>query len=100
MTATSNQSASFVVSEFKHAHKKTLRAIFTLDLPSGLRLIGCTLHEKDGARWISLPAQSYTTDDGVKKWKPLIEFTNKVARDRFQAAAKEAIDDYRKRLGT
>jgi hypothetical protein len=95
MTATSNQSAGFMVSEFKHFHKNTLRGVFTLDLPSGMRFIGCTLHEKEGARWIGLPAQSYVADDGTKKYKPLIEFTNKAARDRFQAAAKEAIDRYR-----
>jgi hypothetical protein len=95
MNSTISQPASFIVSEFKHAHKNTLRAIFTLDLPSGLRLIGCTLHEKDGARWISPPAQSYVADDGAKKYKPVVDFTNKAARDRFQASAKEAINRYR-----
>lgn len=95
MTAAPSQSADFVVSDFEPRVKNTLRAIFTLDLPSGLRFIGCTLHEKEGSRWIGLPAQSYIGQDGAKKWKPIVEFTNKTARDRFQAAALDAIDRYR-----
>jgi hypothetical protein len=39
-----------------------------------------------------MPARPYKTTDGARSWIPVVEFANKGARDRFQAAALAAID--------
>lgn len=90
MTATS----TFAAREFKPFEKNTLRGFVSLELPSGLILHGFTLHEKNGSRWIGMPAKEFTKSDGIKSWVPQIEFASKEARDRFQAAALGAVDDY------
>jgi hypothetical protein len=35
----------------------TLVGFFDLLLPSGLKLNDCTLHERDGKRWVGLPGK-------------------------------------------
>jgi len=45
---------------FKPFRKNTLRGFVDLALPAvGLVLLGCTLQEKNGSRWIGLPARPY-----------------------------------------
>lgn len=83
---------SFAVREFKPFEKNTLRAFLSFELPSGMILHGCTLLEKNGSRWIGLPAKEFTKSDGTRSWTPQVEFTSKEARDRFQAAALAAVD--------
>ena len=39
--------------------------------------------------------EGYEKPDGEKSWSPVVEFTSKEARERFQAAALVAVDSYR-----
>ena len=50
--------------DFKPFSKNTLLGFFDLELDSGLILSGCALHEKNGKRWIGLPAKPITKPDG------------------------------------
>jgi DNA-binding cell septation regulator SpoVG len=84
----------FTVREFKHFQKNTLQAFLSLELTSGMVLHDCTLHEKNGSRWIGMPARQYEKSAGEKSWMPLIEFASKEHREKFQAAALAAIRDY------
>ncbi len=84
----------FTVREFKHFQKNTLQAFLSLELPSGMVLHGCTLHKQNDSRWVGVPARQYENSDGEKSWMRLVDFTNKDARERFQAAALAAVDDY------
>jgi hypothetical protein len=90
MTATAR---GFAVHEWKPFEKNTLRGFLSLELPSGIILHGCTLHEKNGSRWVGLPAKQYEKD-GTKTWAPLVEFTSKEAREKFQGCALAAFDAY------
>lgn len=83
--------SAFVVREWRPYSKHTLQGFLSLELPSGLIVHGITLHEKNDSRWVSMPAREYLKD-GQKTWAPIIEFTSKESRDRFQAAALAAID--------
>lgn len=83
-----------VVHKFKRFQKNTLQAFVALELPSGVVINECLLHEKNGSRWINLPAREYTTSSGEKSWMPMVGFADEDARKRFQAAALAAIDDY------
>lgn len=85
--------ACFMVKEWRPYSKNTLRAFVSFEIPPGMILHGCTLHERDGSRWVGMPARQYQKD-GISTWAPIVELTNKEARDRFQAAALAAIDRY------
>jgi hypothetical protein len=58
-----------------------------------LRILDLTVHQKDGKRWIGLPAKPQITRDGqVRKdehgkalYMPGIEFTDRQTRDAFSA---------------
>ena len=39
-----------------------------------------------------MPAQKFVKDDGTTSYTPLVEFANKAAREKFQAAAVRAVD--------
>jgi hypothetical protein len=52
------------------------------------------LHETNGSRWIGLPSQKYTKEDGNLGYSPQIEFASKDAKYRFQSAAIEALNRF------
>ena len=81
-----------IVSEWKPFEKNTLRGFLSLILPSGLVIHDITLHEKNGRRWFNMAARPYK--DGKDGWQPLVEFSSRDVRDRFQAMALAAIDKY------
>ena len=83
--------------------RNTQRALFNLILlPSGLVLRDCSLHERDGKRWIGLPARPQLGRDGRQLVAPktgqpayatVIDFSDHKARERFQTAALAAVDE-------
>jgi DNA-binding cell septation regulator SpoVG len=86
-------SGGFAVRQFRPFEKNTLLGFLELELPSGLIIHDITLHEKGDSRWVSMPAKQYEKN-GEKTWIPLVEFTSKETRERFQAAALAALDEY------
>jgi hypothetical protein len=81
-------------SNFKPFRKRSLRGYADLELPSGLILRGCALHENgNGDQWVALPSRSYTSLDGSTKYAPVVEFAESAtqARKKFQQQALEAI---------
>ena len=80
----------------------TLQGFLTLKLlPSGIVLRECSLHEKEGRRWIGLPSKPQIGEDGrhrtdpttsKKLYTPIVEVAGKNERERFQAAALAAIN--------
>ncbi len=91
---TSGGHREITVSNWKAYQKNTLKAFLSLTLPSGLVIHNCMFHERDGERWIGLPARQYAKEDGTTSYTPLIEFTTKEARHRFRAAALDAVDRF------
>jgi hypothetical protein len=75
---------------FKPFEKNTLRGFFDIELASGLILRGCTLHEKNGRRWVGLPAKPYGTDTGAQSWAAIVDFRDKRTAARFQELATAA----------
>jgi hypothetical protein len=74
----------FKTSNPRHIRKGTLVGAFDLELPSGLKIIGAMLFEKDGRRWVNFPSKEWIDKEGAKKYLPLLEFTSPEVRDRFQ----------------
>jgi hypothetical protein len=73
-----------IVLNFKPLERNTLRGFFDLELPSGLVLSGCTLHEKDGKFWTGLRAKPWTKPDGSQSWSKVIDFRDRETSDKFQ----------------
>jgi hypothetical protein len=78
------------VLRFRPCEKNTLRAFFDLQLASGIVLRGCTLHLTCGRHWTGLPAKPFKTAGGADSWSPIVDFTDKTTRDRFQRQATAA----------
>ena len=91
MTATARR--SFTIREWKPFERNSLRGFLSIELRSGMILHGCTLHEKNGSRWVGLPAKEYTKE-GERAWVPLVEFASKEVRQAFQEQALAAFDAY------
>jgi hypothetical protein len=83
----------FCVREFKPFEKNTLRGFLSLELPSGLILHDCTIHEKNGSRWVGLPAKQYEKN-GEKTRASLVDFASREARNKFQEQALAGADSY------
>jgi hypothetical protein len=89
-------------SDWRPQLQNTLQGFLTLTLsPSGIVLRECSLHEKDGKRWIGLPSKPQIGKDGrhrldtttdKKLYFPVVEIAGKEERSRFQAAALAAVD--------
>lgn len=74
------------VSNARKLSKGALIGFFDVTLPSGMKLNGCTLLEKDGRRWIGLPSKEWVKQDGSKSYVPVVEIPDREARDKFNAA--------------
>lgn len=79
---------------FRTHEQKTLRGFLTVELPSGLVLHDCTVHERDGSRWVGLPRKSYTDRDGAEQWQPVVEIPDRARRDRFSEQVLAALGAY------
>jgi DNA-binding cell septation regulator SpoVG len=77
--------------------KNTLIAFvdFTI-LDVGLTVKGSTVHEKEGKRWVGMPAREYTTDEG-RKWVPIIEFDSKESRHALNDSVLAAFEAFQAR---
>lgn len=79
--------------KYKTINKGSLLGYADLFVPKmGLEIFGCSLHQKDGRRWINLPSREYTDDKGEKKFFSIIRFRNKTHMEEFSKQAKEAIE--------
>src|SRR5262249_20971778 len=54
---------------------------------TGLKIIGCTFHEKGNSRWVSLPGRPYQ-ENGESKCANILDIPDKEARTAFQKAAQ------------
>ncbi len=86
-------------SEFIPRRSNSLRGFATIELPSGLIFIGVGFHARDGRTWAMPPSKPRLGRDGAqmvgvdgkKTWDPIIGFASKSVRDRWSAAAVEAL---------
>lgn len=83
------------ISDFKTFERGSFKGSFTVTLPSGLVIHECKLFEKDGRRWIGLPAKPFRTDDATG-FKSLVGFVNRSTAEQFREAVLDAIDEMRK----
>jgi hypothetical protein len=91
-----------IASNWRPLERNTLRGFLTLSLePSGIAVHECSYHQTaTGSEWIGLPARPQLGKDGQARkdptsgkalYRPIVEIKDKAARDRFQAAALDAV---------
>jgi hypothetical protein len=80
------------ISDWKSVNKNTVRAFFTVTLESGMIIHQCSLHEKDGQRWIGLPTEKFTKRDGSVVYSALIAFTSRQIADNFRRQVMIALE--------
>jgi hypothetical protein len=80
------------VESFNPQHSNTLVGFCTVFIPAlHLRIVGCSVHQKNTSRWIGLPAKPWVGSDGVAKrddngkiiYVPTVQFTDFATRDAF-----------------
>lgn len=82
-----------IISFTPYQKNTTLQGFVSVLLTSpGLEIGGIAVHEKDGKRWLQLPAKPYKKPDGKTGWSYLINFREKKNYQRFQKAILKAID--------
>jgi len=95
--------ATVICTAWKPFEHNSLKGFADLWLrPARLNIKGCAIHEKNGKRWVQLPArprldkdQNLIRDDaGKMQYWPVMEFDSREVADRFSEAALKAIDDF------
>jgi hypothetical protein len=95
-----NQSARRIVAlKFQKRQKGTLQGFVDLELPSGLRLLDCTVHARNDKHWVFLPGRP-TLDknyelrkdpNGRILYAPLGTWRDKETSEKFSRLAVEAL---------
>ena len=81
-----------IIADWRPHEKGSLKGFFRATLPSGLTLNGLMLHERDGARWLGLPAREWTDQQGEKQYAKIIEFIDRPTANKFRDAVLDALD--------
>lgn len=55
---------------------------------------GCSMCEKNGARWVNFPSKETKEEDGSVRWRAYIRFSDKEKKDQFNKLALKAIDAF------
>jgi hypothetical protein len=102
---------SIEVENFRPHRSGTLYGFVTVFIPQMyLRISDCTVHDKNGQRWVGLPARPQLTKDGSVRrddqtgktlYANILEITDRATRDAFSertiaalvAGFPEAFDD-------
>ncbi|SPD74323.1 conserved hypothetical protein [uncultured Desulfobacterium sp.] len=83
-----------IILKYRPFRKNTLIAFVDLGLePSGLEIRECSLHEKNGKRWLGFPARPYQKD-GKTTYASIVQISDKGKWATFQKAAVAALDAY------
>ena len=79
---------------YKPVNKGSLLGYADLFVPkTGLEIYGCSLHQKEGRRWVNFPSKEYTdSKTGEKKYASIVRFREKAHMEAFIKVAKEAIE--------
>jgi hypothetical protein len=101
MTTTGKLSVE--VEAFKPMRSNTLYGFATIFIPElRLKIVDLTVHKKNEARWVGLPAKPQIDRSGnVRRddrnkilYSPVIEFTDKPTRDAFSARVIKSLLEF------
>jgi hypothetical protein len=79
---------------FRPFKKNTLQGFLTLRTGAGWQFADIAVHQKDGKRWLSMPAREFKKQDGETSWTPVVKMTDPAKWETFQTEALKALDAY------
>ena len=80
------------VINWRKLEKGTLRGFFDVELPSGMVLKECSLHEKGDSRWVNAPSRKFEGKGGETKYQRLVDFSSRRIAERFRSDVLHALD--------
>jgi len=76
--------------KFKAYEKGVLLGFADFRLPKmGIEIYGCSVHQKDGRKWVNLPSKEYQSETGEKKYSSYVRF---IDADHYKKFIGEALD--------
>jgi hypothetical protein len=83
------------ITSFEPYCKNTLQGFMTVRLTeTGLEIRDIAVHQKNGNRWLQLPAKPYKKPDGSKGWSYILSFHKKEHFNKFQEVTLKALDAF------
>jgi hypothetical protein len=82
------------ITSFDPCSGTTLQGFLVVRLESGLEIRDIALHQKNGKRWLQLPAKPYKKKDGGKGWSYILSFHKKEHFNKFQEVTLRALDAF------
>ena len=77
--------------------KTTLQGFLAIRLTeTELEIRDIALHQKNGNRWLQLPAKPYKKPNGSKGWSYILNFHKKEHFYKFQEATLKALDAFQR----
>jgi hypothetical protein len=95
--------ASVICTAWRPLDRNTLKGFADLWLRTArLNIRGCAVHEKNGRRWVQLPAKPQLdadrnlvrAEDGKVQYAKVMEFDSREVAGRFSEAAMKAIETF------
>ena len=81
--------------KFRKYEKNTLQGFLTILMTNiGLEIRDATLHQKEGKKWVSLPAKPYEKEDGTTGYSYIVKFVDKDKYFQFQDAVLQELDKF------
>jgi hypothetical protein len=85
---------TYRVIDFRPYEKGTLRGFFSLVI-GDMTFAGFSVHEKNGKRWVGMPAREYQ-QDGERKFAPQVTFTDDRRKWAFNDWALKELEKIQK----
>jgi hypothetical protein len=82
------------VTNWQPCERDALIGFLSLTLPSGMTIHCCSIFQEAGKRWLGLPSSKSHYENGWTIHSPVITFDVPDDRDRFHAAALDAVDRF------
>jgi hypothetical protein len=71
------------------------KGTFDIELPSGICILGCSLVEKDGKRFVGFPQNIWKKSDGKTLYFPTVSIPDKDRKNAFDVQALDALEKCR-----
>lgn len=59
-----------------------------------IEILGCTVHSKDGKRWVNFPARHFQYEDGRDGYQTMVKFRNPEMYREFCCQSKIILDKF------
>jgi hypothetical protein len=76
---------------WRPCHSGTMRGFVDIMLPSGMLIVGCTVHVKGGQSWAAPPQREWIDAEGKRRYTTIIFFWNHNTKKRWSKLVLDAL---------